>query len=80
MKKFFTIISLLLATLVGLALPATGHAASWGDRDGQWNSRLGTLTATMLPYSLCFLVGWTLLLILWLAFGLPIGPGTGLYL
>ncbi len=46
MKKFFTIISLLLATLVGLALPATGHAASWGDRDGQWNSRIGTFTAT----------------------------------
>ena len=41
---------------------------------------IGTLTATMLPYSLCFLAGWTLLLILWLAAGLPIGPGTGLYL
>ena len=40
---------------------------------------IGTLTATMLPYSLCFLVGWTLLLIVWLALGLPIGVGTSLY-
>ena len=37
---------------------------------------IGTLTATMLPYSLSFLAGWTLLLVLWLAAGLPIGPGT----
>ncbi len=41
---------------------------------------IGTLIATMLPYSICFLAGWTLLMILWLSLGLPIGPGVGLYL
>ncbi|MEX1670708.1 AbgT family transporter [Zhongshania guokunii] len=35
---------------------------------------MGTLMALMLPYSLCFLIGWSLLLGLWLAAGLPLGP------
>lgn len=34
---------------------------------------IGTITATMLPYSIVFLVGWTLMLIVWLGLGLPIG-------
>ena len=42
-------------------------------------SCIGTHTATMLPYSLVFLVGWTAMMILWLSLGLPIGVGTGLY-
>ena len=41
---------------------------------------IGTLTATMLPYSICFLVFWTLMMIVWLWAGLPIGPGVGIYL
>lgn len=40
---------------------------------------IGSLAATMLPYSMAFLAGWTLLLILWLALGLPIGIGTSLF-
>lgn len=40
---------------------------------------IGSLAATMLPYSLVFLAGWTLLLILWLYLGLPIGIGTRLF-
>lgn len=40
---------------------------------------IGTLTATMLPYSICFLVFWSLMLAIWLAAGLPIGIATGLY-
>lgn len=40
---------------------------------------IGTVTATMLPYSLCFLVCWTILLILWLSLGLPIGVNTPLF-
>jgi aminobenzoyl-glutamate transport protein len=35
---------------------------------------IGTLIATMLPYSVTFLVGWSLLFAIWLTFGLPIGP------
>jgi aminobenzoyl-glutamate transport protein len=29
----------------------------------------------MLPYSMTFLVGWSILLIIWMILGLPIGPG-----
>jgi aminobenzoyl-glutamate transport protein len=35
---------------------------------------IGTLVATMLPYSLVFLLGWSLVFIAWLTFGFPIGP------
>ena len=40
---------------------------------------IGTLTATMLPYSIGFLVCWTILLIIWLSLGLPIGLNTSIY-
>ena len=40
---------------------------------------IGTITATMLPYSVAFLVCWTLLFIIWLTAGLPIGLGTSLF-
>ena len=40
---------------------------------------IGTITATMLPYSLCFLVAWTIMLIIWLTVGLPIGINTPLF-
>ncbi|MEM1424663.1 MAG: AbgT family transporter, partial [Planctomycetota bacterium] len=36
---------------------------------------IGTMVATMLPYSIALLVGWTILFYLWVfAFGLPVGP------
>lgn len=41
---------------------------------------MGTLIATMLPYSLTFIVGWTILFYLWVfVFGLPVGPGAATY-
>ncbi len=40
---------------------------------------IGTLTATMLPYSILFLISWTLLMIIWLVLGLPIGIDTGIF-
>jgi aminobenzoyl-glutamate transport protein len=39
---------------------------------------IGTLVATMLPYSVVFMLGWSVMFGLWLAFGLPIGPGAPL--
>lgn len=39
---------------------------------------LGTLLAIMLPYSLAFAIGWTLLLAIWVLFGIPLGPGASL--
>ena len=41
---------------------------------------IGTMVALMLPYSLCFMVGWTLMLVLWLQAGWPIGPGAHMLL
>ena len=40
---------------------------------------IGTIIATMVPYSFVFLVLWILLLIAWLALGLPLGPGAEIY-
>lgn len=40
---------------------------------------IGTITATMIPYTLVFLAGWILLLIVWLTLGLPIGPDVSVY-
>ena len=37
---------------------------------------IGTLVSTMIPYSICFLIGWVLLFYLWVfGLGLPVGPG-----
>ncbi|MCX6932304.1 MAG: AbgT family transporter [Verrucomicrobia bacterium] len=41
---------------------------------------IGTLIATMLPYSVAFTIAWTLLLVGWIALGLPMGPGAPLEL
>jgi aminobenzoyl-glutamate transport protein len=46
----------------------------------QPSAGLGTLVATMLPYSVTFLIVWSILLVLWVLAGLPLGPGAGLYL
>jgi len=40
---------------------------------------LGTIISTMLPYSIAFFIFWTLLLIIWIVFSFPLGPGAGLY-
>ena len=40
---------------------------------------LGTIISTMLPYSIAFFLFWTALLIVWVLFGLPLGPGAELY-
>ncbi|OHO43946.1 aminobenzoyl-glutamate transporter [Aerococcus sp. HMSC035B07] len=43
-------------------------------------SGLGTLISVMLPYSIAFLVFWTLMLVAWYVFNLPLGPGAGLHI
>lgn len=43
------------------------------------DSGIGTLIATMLPYSTFFLIGWSVLLVIWMLLGLPLGPGAGLF-
>jgi len=41
----------------------------------QKDAGLGTLVATMLPYSVIFLATWGVFLVIWLALGIPLGPG-----
>lgn len=41
---------------------------------------IGTMVALMLPYSVTFFLGWTLLLLLWMGLGWPLGPGSALFL
>jgi len=38
------------------------------------NLGIGTLVATMLPYSIVFLIGWTIMLVIWMLLGIPLGP------
>lgn len=42
------------------------------------NAGMGTVISTMLPYSLVFLLGWTVMFVIWYALGLPVGPGSPL--
>ncbi len=42
-------------------------------------SGIGTIIATMLPYSIAFFVVWTILLVAWLYLGFPLGPEAGIY-
>lgn len=46
----------------------------------QKNLGMGTLIATMLPYSMVFMLGWTVLFFIWVfGFGMPVGPGAATY-
>lgn len=36
---------------------------------------IGTLISLMIPYSIAFLFSWTVLLVIWMLLGIPIGPG-----
>ncbi len=40
---------------------------------------IGTVVSTMLPYSICFLLGWIVLFILWYVLKLPLGPGSPMF-
>jgi len=41
---------------------------------------IGSLMSSLLPYSLVFFVCWTLFIIVWVLFGIPLGPGGTVYL
>lgn len=40
---------------------------------------IGTIIATMVPYSFVFLIVWILLLVVWLLIGIPLGPDAGIH-
>lgn len=41
---------------------------------------IGTVIATMLPYTMAFWLVWSVMLVVWMLLGLPVGPGAGLHL
>lgn len=43
------------------------------------NAGIGTIIATMLPYTIVFLITWLILLIIWILAEIPIGPGAPLF-
>ncbi|MDG5799887.1 AbgT family transporter [Marinilabiliaceae bacterium ANBcel2] len=43
------------------------------------NAGMGTIIATMIPYSIAFFIGWSILLIIWILTGLPLGPGAEMF-
>ena len=45
------------------------------DKDSGW----GTLVSSMLPYSMAFLLSWSLMLALWMVLNLPLGPGAPVF-
>jgi aminobenzoyl-glutamate transport protein len=49
--------------------------ARWDPKAG-----IGTVIATMLPYTVVFFVVWTVLFSVWLFFGIPVGPGAPLFI
>lgn len=46
----------------------------------QKDAGIGTLIATMLPYTFVFLIIWSILLGIWVALDIPLGPGATLFL
>ncbi|EPH11199.1 aminobenzoyl-glutamate transporter [Myroides odoratimimus CCUG 12700] len=40
---------------------------------------IGTIVSTMLPYTIVFFIGWSILFVIWLLLELPLGPGAQLF-
>lgn len=43
------------------------------------NAGIGTIISTMIPFSIIFFIGWTILLMAWIYFDIPLGPDSPLY-
>jgi len=41
---------------------------------------IGTLVATMIPYTITFFIVWTIIFIIWFAFEIPVGPGAEMFI
>ncbi|MGI6395234.1 MAG: AbgT family transporter [bacterium] len=40
---------------------------------------IGSIISLMIPYTVVFMIAWTLLLIVWIELGIPLGPGAGIF-
>ena len=63
----------LISPLMSYFALIVAFAQKYDDESGA-----GTIISTMLPYSMVFLIGWSLLLVVWFVLGLPLGPGVGM--
>jgi len=41
---------------------------------------IGTVVAVMLPYSIVFLIGWSIMMVIWILLDIPVGPGANMLL
>jgi aminobenzoyl-glutamate transport protein len=41
---------------------------------------IGTLIATMIPYTITFFIIWTVIFIIWFIFEIPVGPGAAMFI
>ncbi len=55
-----------------------GFASKYCKKDEDMG--IGTIIAMMLPYSIVFLICWTILFLVWSTIGLPIGPGVEMFM
>ncbi|QKS72240.1 AbgT family transporter [Paenalkalicoccus suaedae] len=39
---------------------------------------IGTMISVMFPYTIFFTIAWTIMLVVWMLLGLPLGPGSGI--
>ncbi|HRQ71013.1 MAG TPA: AbgT family transporter, partial [bacterium] len=40
---------------------------------------IGSIISLMIPYTMAFMLLWTILLIVWIELGIPLGPGAGIF-
>ncbi len=63
-----------VANIITPLMPYFGVVVAFAQRWDK-NAGIGTLIANMLPFSIVFLIGWSLLFAVWIALGWPLGPG-----
>lgn len=68
-----------VTNIVSPMMPYFALIISFAERY-QPKTGIGTIVAAMLPYSITFLIVWSLLFVVWVAAGFPLGPGAPLYL
>lgn len=62
----------IIAPLNPYTVVAIIYARRWVPSTG-----LGTLISAMVPFAIAYLIGWTILLSLWIGLDLPLGPNNG---
>ncbi|MGL4253869.1 MAG: AbgT family transporter [Fusobacteriaceae bacterium] len=55
-----------------------GFASKYAEKDDDMG--VGTIIAMMLPYSILFLIAWSIMFVIWSYTGLPIGPGVQMFM